>query len=58
VRGLINGLVVLSEAGRVPALANLWVDISCAVEVSIDFLEDSNSDLVVIGLESVVEDNL
>jgi len=58
VRGLIDGRVVLSEAGRVPALANLWVNVSRAVEVSIDLLEDGNGDLVVVLLESVMEDNL
>lgn len=57
-RGLIDGLVVLTEAGRVPALFNLRVHVSRAIEVSIDLLEDGNGDLVVVSLESVVEDNL
>lgn len=56
--GLVNGSVIKSKTGGVPALTDLWVQVGSAAEVSIDALEDSRVDLAVVGLESVVEDNL
>ena len=54
----VDWVVEEAEAGWVPALANLWVQIERAVEISINACEDGRVDLVVVGLESVMEDNL
>ena len=54
----VDWIVEEAEAGWVPALANLWVDILRAVKVSIDAREDGCVYLIVVGLEGVMEDDL
>lgn len=55
---VIDRVVEETEAGRVPPLTNLGVKVNRAVEVSIDLLKDSRVDLVIVVLQSVMEDHL
>lgn len=56
--GIIDRVVEKTEAGRVPSFTHFRVEVNRAVEVGVDPLEDSCVDLVIVVLQSVVEDHL